>query len=130
MDDADASGPLGRADIGETRAIVVDRGGQETTLELTFGPQLGSDALDDYVGLLMGLTILVAGLWAYVRSPSAGTRLLAVLGCLCWPRLPRGSVRRPRRPEQCGRAGRRGRRRDGLRRSPRFRSSSWESGWI
>jgi membrane-associated protease RseP (regulator of RpoE activity) len=69
MDDADASGPLGRADIGETRAIVVDRGGQETTLELTFGPQLGSDALDDYVGLLMGLTILVAGLWAYVRSP-------------------------------------------------------------
>ncbi len=88
--EAGALADLPRAGIGETRSIVVDRDGQQTTVDLTYGSPTSSSARGSYFTLLIGAAFLFLGLWAYLKAPHAGTLLLVVLGCLLGPALLSG----------------------------------------
>jgi len=83
MDDSDGQSTLRRAEVGESRTIVVDRGGQEATLDLTYARSELS--FGSYSGILMGVIFLLMGLWSFFKAPHAGTRRLALLGCCVGP---------------------------------------------
>lgn len=80
VEDARAMNELGRSQIGETRVMVVDRNGQEVSLDMTAAAEPTPTRITSYVGLLTGLCFLFFGLWAYLKAPNAGTRLLAFMG--------------------------------------------------
>ena len=71
-----------RAEIGETRTIVVERDGQSVDLDVQYAEQPGDQMLLLYLGVLIGLCFLGFGLWAYMGAPGKQTGRLAVLGVL------------------------------------------------
>lgn len=80
MENVSASTERGRPAIGETRTFVVDRGGQEMSLDVQYAGLPGTQAMAGYLSTLIGLAFLGLGMWAYRKTPNASTRLLAWLG--------------------------------------------------
>ena len=53
-----------RAEIGETREIVVDRNGEELKLQLTYSKMLDKDKTNNTVGFILGLIFILFGMFA------------------------------------------------------------------
>lgn len=70
----------GRGEIGETRSIVVDRGGQTASMNLEYAGLPSAQALAGHLGSLIGLSFLLFSLWAYRKTPNATTSALAWFG--------------------------------------------------
>lgn len=60
-----------RAKIGETRAIVIDRNGEELTLSLTYAAMKESDSTNNTVGFIIGLLFILIGIYAHHKHKSA-----------------------------------------------------------
>jgi len=59
-----------RAAIGETRAIVVDRNGEEISLDLTYAAQPDDDKTNNMIGFVIGLLFVIAGAYAHYKHKS------------------------------------------------------------
>jgi len=79
-DDTRRLGAQPRAGIGESRDIVVDRGGLQVAASLTFGSLPAVDAIAYLTSSLTGICFLGVGLWAMARIPRTSTTLLALAG--------------------------------------------------
>lgn len=71
-----------RAEIGEVRAIVVERAGGSVSLDVRYAQLPGDQKLLSYLGVLIGLCFLGFGVWAYTAAPGRPTIRLAVFGLL------------------------------------------------
>ena len=80
MVDVSARTERGRPSIGETRTFVVNRGGQEMSLDVQYASLPGTQVMVGYLSTLIGLAFLGLGMWAYRKASNASTRLLAWLG--------------------------------------------------
>lgn len=67
-----------RAEIGETRAIVVDRNGEETTLQLTYIKMIDKDRTNNFIGFVIGLLFIVLGIYANNKHKTALSGAFAV----------------------------------------------------
>jgi hypothetical protein len=72
-----------RADIGSTRILVVDRGGETVEVDITFTEQPGRNRVTTYLAFVVALCFLVCCLWAYGKVPGPATLRLALFG-LCF----------------------------------------------
>jgi hypothetical protein len=80
VSDVRAATERGRASIGETRAFVVDRGGQAATVDLQYAAVPSTQALVGHLGSLIGLSFIFFGLWVFRKMPNATTGSLAWFG--------------------------------------------------
>ena len=80
VEDAAAAARRPRANIGETRTFVVERGEQTATLDITYSRLPGSARALNYAGILIGFCYLIFGLMPYLRAPNVRTMLLAIFG--------------------------------------------------
>jgi hypothetical protein len=71
-----------RPAVGEQRSVVVERGGETVSYDLTYEAEPAGIKLLSYAGSLIGLCFLCFGLWAYLAAPGTGTTRLAVVGLL------------------------------------------------
>lgn len=67
-----------RATIGETRALVVDRNGEEVTLQLTYAGQPDKDKTNNMIGFIIGLLFVVTGVYANYKHKSELSSAFAV----------------------------------------------------
>ena len=81
--DASSWDAMPRAKVGETREFVIDRNGEELTMELTYAAQSGTDSMISKVGWFVGLIYLLMGLWAY-RSKTNWSSFLFALFALAF----------------------------------------------
>lgn len=72
-----------RAKIGETRTYVVERGGQNMNLDLTFSGMPARDVFLSFASAIIGFCFLIFGLRAYLKVQSKSATLLALVG-LCF----------------------------------------------
>jgi PDZ domain len=72
-----------RAEIGETRDIVVDRNGEEQTLQLTYVASPEKNRTNNMVGFIIGLLFIVLGLYANNKHKSELSASFAVFA-LCF----------------------------------------------
>lgn len=72
-----------RAEIGEVRAYVVERRGQNLTLDLTFSGLPAREVALSFAFTIIGFCFLVFGLYAYWKVQNQSTTLLALVG-LCF----------------------------------------------
>jgi len=72
-----------RSKIGETRAFVVERAGQNVNLDLTFSGLPGRDVVLAFASAIIGFCFLIFGLHAYLKVQNQSTTLLALVG-LCF----------------------------------------------
>lgn len=80
VEDSRGMSAMPRPSVGETRAIVVGRGGQDADVALTYDAQSGSQSVNSYIGILIGLAFMGMGLWAFLTAPGRNTRILALAG--------------------------------------------------
>jgi hypothetical protein len=59
-----------RPAIGETREIVVDRNGEEVTLQLTYAALPDDDKTNNMIGFIIGILFVVAGAYANFKHKS------------------------------------------------------------
>ncbi len=71
MTDTKARNERPRANIGETREIVVDRNGEEVTLQLTYAEMLDKDSTNNKVGFVIGLLFITLGIYGNTKHKSA-----------------------------------------------------------
>jgi hypothetical protein len=76
--DAKALSARERATIGETRAIVVDRNGEEVSLDLTYAAQTDEDKTNNMIGFIIGILFVVAGAYAHYKHRSELSSAFAV----------------------------------------------------
>jgi hypothetical protein len=69
-----------RPAAGEVHIFVVERDGQTLSLDLAYSALPVSQVLVGYASMLLGLSFLAFGVWAYLARPNAATGLLALLG--------------------------------------------------
>jgi hypothetical protein len=67
-----------RAKIGETRDFVVDRNGEEVTLQVTFAGLQDKDKTNNMIGFIIGLLFVVAGVYANYKHKSALSLAFAI----------------------------------------------------
>jgi len=79
-DDARTLAAQPRARIGESREVVVDRGGQQVVTSLTYGGLPTMDRIGYLTSSLTGICFLAFGMWAMARLPRTSTTLLALAG--------------------------------------------------
>ncbi len=80
VEDTKALSERPRAAIGETRTLVVERGGETVDVDLTFTQISGQANILAYIGALIGFLYLIFGVLPYTKSQTANTRLLALMG--------------------------------------------------
>ena len=68
--DSKANSERQRAKIGETREYIVDRNGEDVTLQLTFAPLIDKDKNLNRVGNIIGLIFILLGLFANFKFKS------------------------------------------------------------
>lgn len=83
MKDSKALARQPRAKIGESRAYVVERDGQNLNLDLTFSGLPARDVVLSFARAIIGFCFLIFGLYAYWRVQNQSTTLLALVG-LCF----------------------------------------------
>lgn len=76
--DSKARSARDRATIGETREIVVDRDGEEVTLQLTYAGQPEKDKTNNMIGFIIGLLFVVTGVYANYKHKSQLSTAFAV----------------------------------------------------
>jgi len=64
-----------RPKVGETRTFVVNRGGEELEMQMTYAPRTGKGRTINIIGWIMGLVYLIMGVWAF-RSRKSWSSLL------------------------------------------------------
>ena len=69
-----------RAAIGETRTLVVERGGETVDVDITFTQLAGRANMLAYISALIGFCFLIFGVLPYTRAQTANNRLLALMG--------------------------------------------------
>jgi membrane-associated protease RseP (regulator of RpoE activity) len=79
-DDSRALDAQPRARIGDTREIIVERGGTPVTLAITFTSLPPIRVIAYLASNLTGISFLAFGLWALIRIPRTSTTLLALAG--------------------------------------------------
>lgn len=67
-----------RATIGETREIVVERNGENVTLQLTYAEMLDKDSTNNIVGFVIGLLFIILGIYGNNKHKSALSFAFAV----------------------------------------------------
>lgn len=93
LEDTPAMTRMGRAAIGETRTLMVERtapttlaageaGAPTREVAITYGGQPARDVALGWAGFIIGLCFVGFGLLAYTRAPSRASMLLALTG-LC-----------------------------------------------
>jgi hypothetical protein len=60
-----------RAKVGETRDIVVDRNGEEVTLQLTYSGMTDQGKTNNMVGFIIGLLFVIIGLYSNFKHKSS-----------------------------------------------------------
>jgi hypothetical protein len=80
MKDSKALARRPRANIGESRAYVVERRGQNLNLDLTFSGLPARDVVLSFASAIIGFCFLIFGLYAYWRVQNQSTTLLALVG--------------------------------------------------
>ncbi len=76
-----------RPSVGEERTFQIERDDQIVDLELTYAALPIDQRLTAFGAILIGLSFLVFGVWAYLSEPNAKTGLLALLGFAFAPTL-------------------------------------------
>lgn len=76
--DSKARSARDRATIGETREFVVDRDGEEVTLQLTYAGQPEKDKTNNMIGFIIGLLFVVTGVYANYKHKSQLSTAFAV----------------------------------------------------
>ena len=92
VEDTRANAARGRPEVGETRAIEVERGSAVVSLDLTYAPQPTRNRIVAYGAILVGLLFLAFGVWAFLSAPSSATALLAAMGLTFSPAGCQGLV--------------------------------------
>ncbi|UCC49235.1 MAG: PDZ domain-containing protein [Gemmatimonadota bacterium] len=93
VEDTRALARLQRAEVGDTRTLIVEQraetelaarpeGLPSRSVELAYSAQPGRDLLLGIAGIFIGLCFVVFGLGAYMRAPTRSATLLALTG-LC-----------------------------------------------
>jgi len=82
MSDASAQSRRNRPAIGETWEFVIERDGQEMSLDVTFGEPVPQRKLLSHAGFLVGFCFLVFTLRAYLQRQTPSTAALALAGIL------------------------------------------------
>lgn len=67
-----------RAEIGETREIVVDRNGEEASLQLTYTKMIDKDRTNNIIGFILGLLFILLGIYANNKHKTALSSAFAV----------------------------------------------------
>lgn len=80
LKDSKALAQRPRAKIGEARTYVVERGGQNLNLDLTFAGLPAREVVLSFAGAIVGFCFLIFGLYAYWRVQNQSTTLLALVG--------------------------------------------------
>ena len=76
--DSKARNARERATIGETREFIVDRDGEEVTLQLTYAAQPDKDKTNNMIGFIIGLLFVVTGVYANYKHKSQLSTAFAV----------------------------------------------------
>ena len=80
VEDAKSLARQPRAEIGETRTLVIERNGEQASMELTYvGVSLFDKALA-WMVILIGFSFLLGGLWAFQKTHTQSGLLLTVVG--------------------------------------------------
>lgn len=79
--DAAAFSKLPRPALGQVRTFLVDRGGQEVSMDITSGPLLQRTKNIGYAATLISLCYIGFTLMAYLASQNRATLVLAFMGC-------------------------------------------------
>jgi membrane-associated protease RseP (regulator of RpoE activity) len=79
-DDARRLDAQPRAEVGESRELVVERNGRQVVASLTYGALPAMDRVGYLASSLTGMCFLGFGVWAMARIPRASTTLLALAG--------------------------------------------------
>jgi len=82
ISDASAQSRRGRPDVGETWEFVVERDGQEMSLDVTFGEPVARRKLIAHAGFLAGFCFLGFTLRAYLQKQTPSTAALALAGTM------------------------------------------------
>lgn len=80
--DAKAFSQRKRTEIGQTVAIVVDRSGEEHTLEVTYAELPDKNSTLNLTAFIMGLLFVLLGLFVHKKKKSALSFAFAVFGVL------------------------------------------------
>ena len=80
--DSKAFSKRGRTEIGQTVAIVVDRNGEEQTLQVTYVAQPDKNSSLNIAAFIMGLLFIVLGLYVNYKKKTALSHTFAVFGVL------------------------------------------------
>ncbi len=80
VEDAAATARRGRPTIGDTWAIVVEREGQATTMEITYAGLPGTNKALTYAAILIGFCFIIFGLLPYLKASRLPATLLAIFG--------------------------------------------------
>jgi hypothetical protein len=67
-----------RAEIGETREIVVDRNGEEVSLQLTYTKMIDKDRTNNIIGFVLGLLFILLGIYANNKHKTSLSSAFAV----------------------------------------------------
>jgi hypothetical protein len=76
--DSKALSARDRATIGETREFVVDRNGEEVTLQLTYAGLQDKDKTNNMIGFIIGLLFLIVGAYTNYKHKSELSTAFAV----------------------------------------------------
>lgn len=78
--DAEAAARRGRPDVGETWEFVVERDGESTSVDVTFGELIPQRKLLAHASFVVGFCFLAFALRAYMQKQTEATMALAVTG--------------------------------------------------
>ena len=76
--DSKALNKRDRAKIGETREIIVERDGEDVTLNLTYAAMTSKNRTNNMLGFFIGLLFIIFGLYANYKFKSALSNAFAV----------------------------------------------------
>lgn len=80
VEDAGALARRPRARIGEVRTFIVERDGENVSLDLTYTALSSTNKVLVYLGILLGFCFLIFGLIPYLKVPGKRSLLFALFG--------------------------------------------------
>ena len=82
VEDSKAFSKRGRTEIGQTVEIVVDRNGEEQTLQVTYTEMPDKNSSLNIAAFIMGLLFIVLGLYVHAKKKTALSHAFALFGVL------------------------------------------------
>ena len=80
VNDTKALGKRNRAEIGESRAFVVERDGVEQSFDVVYASQNSKDQILTWLGIVIGFIFVFFGARAYIKNPGTATLMFALFG--------------------------------------------------